>query len=64
MGAFQVAPAELEAILCSSQDIADVAVIGIYNNKEATEWPRAFIVAHQQEQSRKGLEPIARKMKE
>ncbi|CAI4215597.1 unnamed protein product [Parascedosporium putredinis] len=42
--AFQVAPAELEAILCSSDDVADAGVVGIYDNNEATEWPRAFVV--------------------
>ncbi|KAK0726856.1 hypothetical protein B0T26DRAFT_737735 [Lasiosphaeria miniovina] len=42
--AYQVAPAELEAVLCSSESVADAGVIGIYDESEATEWPRAFVV--------------------
>lgn len=42
--AYQVAPAELEAVLCSSDRVADAGVIGIYDESEATEWPRAFVV--------------------
>jgi len=42
--AFQVAPAELEALLCSSEDVADAGVVGIHDKSEATEWPRAFVV--------------------
>ena len=42
--AYQVAPAELEAVLCSSEAVADAGVIGIYDKSEATEWPRAFVV--------------------
>ncbi|KAF7557884.1 hypothetical protein G7Z17_g250 [Cylindrodendrum hubeiense] len=41
---FQVAPAELEGLLLSHQDIDDVAVIGIYDKSRATEVPRAYIV--------------------
>ncbi|KAF8622704.1 hypothetical protein AX15_006795 [Amanita polypyramis BW_CC] len=41
---FQVPPAELESILLAHPDIADVAVIGIYSAKEATELPRAYVV--------------------
>lgn len=41
---FQVAPAELEAILISSSNISDVAVTSIYNAATATELPRAYIV--------------------
>ncbi|ODV89505.1 hypothetical protein CANCADRAFT_32738 [Tortispora caseinolytica NRRL Y-17796] len=40
----QVAPAELEDILLSHPDVTDSAVIGIYNEDEATEYPRAFVV--------------------
>ncbi|KAK3337650.1 hypothetical protein B0T19DRAFT_413247 [Cercophora scortea] len=43
--AFQVAPAELEAFLCSSAKVADAGVVGVYDNDEATEWPRAYVVA-------------------
>ncbi|MFD0315712.1 4-coumarate--CoA ligase family protein [Streptomyces flavalbus] len=40
---FQVAPAELEALLLTHPGIADAAVIGIYND-EGNEVPRAFVV--------------------
>lgn len=42
--AYQVAPAELEALLCSSEDVADAGVVATYDESEATEWPRAFVV--------------------
>lgn len=65
--AYQVAPAELEAILCSSELVADAGVIGIYDSSEATEWPRAFVVPRQielvQNQDRKGLEALAAEVK-
>ncbi|XP_041361736.1 4-coumarate--CoA ligase 1-like [Gigantopelta aegis] len=41
--AFQVAPAELEEVLLQHPGVADVGVIGIYNN-EAGELPKAFVV--------------------
>ncbi|KAG2184665.1 hypothetical protein INT43_000578 [Umbelopsis isabellina] len=41
---FQVAPAELEALLMGRDEIADVCVIGVYNSAQATEFPRAYIV--------------------
>lgn len=41
---YQVAPAELEAILIGREDIADVCVIGIMNEAQATEVPRAYVV--------------------
>jgi acyl-coenzyme A synthetase/AMP-(fatty) acid ligase len=56
---FQVAPAELEAILCSSSDVADAGVIGIYDGAGATEWPRAYVVARQQGKSAEELEALA-----
>ncbi|PKS04927.1 hypothetical protein jhhlp_008293 [Lomentospora prolificans] len=59
--AFQVAPAELEAILCSSEDVADAGVVGIYDNNEATEWPRAFVVPRKQA-GEKELEDLAQKL--
>ena len=40
----QVAPAELEAILLTHPDVADVAVTGFHVPEEGTELPRAFIV--------------------
>lgn len=42
--AYQVAPAELEAVLCSSDEVADAGVVGIFDSNAATEWPRAFVV--------------------
>ncbi len=41
---FQVAPAELEGLLTSHPKISDVAVIGVYNEDQATEVPRAYVV--------------------
>jgi acyl-CoA synthetase (AMP-forming)/AMP-acid ligase II len=40
---YQVAPAELEALLITHPDVADVAVIGI-PDEEAGELPKAFVV--------------------
>jgi len=41
---FQVPPAELESILLTHPDVADVAVIGVESMKQATELPRAYVV--------------------
>ena len=41
---FQVAPAELEGILVSNEDIEDVAVIGIESEVYGSEVPMAFVV--------------------
>jgi 4-coumarate--CoA ligase len=41
---FQVPPAELEGILLSHELVDDVAVIGIYDEQQATEVPRAYVV--------------------
>lgn len=41
---FQVPPAELEGLLISHPMVNDVAVVGIYNENQATEVPRAYIV--------------------
>lgn len=46
----QVAPAELEALLISHTKISDAAVIGIKDESQATELPRAFIVTKSGEQ--------------
>lgn len=61
--AYQVAPAELEAVLCGSDLVADAGVIGVYDESEATEWPRAFVVPRDAElvkgRDGKGLEELA-----
>ncbi|KAI8639567.1 hypothetical protein BD408DRAFT_445846 [Parasitella parasitica] len=41
---YQVAPAELEAILMGLDVIADCCVVGLYDDSQATEIPRAYIV--------------------
>ncbi|KAK9249065.1 hypothetical protein V1506DRAFT_451306 [Lipomyces tetrasporus] len=41
---FQVAPAELEALLLKHPHVIDAAVIGQWSEIEATEQPRAFVV--------------------
>jgi acyl-coenzyme A synthetase/AMP-(fatty) acid ligase len=40
---YQVAPAELEAVLLTSPDVADAAVIGVYD-EAGDEVPKAFVV--------------------
>jgi acyl-CoA synthetase (AMP-forming)/AMP-acid ligase II len=40
---YQVAPAELEAVLLASPDVADVAVIGVYDDN-GDEVPKAYVV--------------------
>lgn len=65
--AYQVAPAELEAVLCSSEAVADAGVIGIYDSSQATEWPRAYVVPRDPELvkngDRAGLERLAAELK-
>jgi 4-coumarate--CoA ligase len=41
---FQVAPAELEAVLLHHPEIVDAAVVGIQFSKEESELPRAYVV--------------------
>lgn len=41
---FQVAPAELEAMLLKHPKVTDVAVIGVVSAERATELPRAYVV--------------------
>ncbi|GAA5851366.1 hypothetical protein JCM8547_004220 [Rhodosporidiobolus lusitaniae] len=41
---FQVPPAELEAALLACPYVADVAVIGVWNEAEQTEFPRGYVV--------------------
>ncbi|KAI9249131.1 hypothetical protein BDA99DRAFT_608756 [Phascolomyces articulosus] len=42
---FQVAPAEVEALLMGMTEVADCGVVGIYDTAQATELPRAYVVA-------------------
>lgn len=66
--AYQVAPAELEAVLCSSESVADAGVIGIYDASQATEWPRAYVVPRDPELvrtgDRAGLERLASELRQ
>ncbi|RKP37597.1 4-coumarate--CoA ligase [Dimargaris cristalligena] len=41
---FQVAPAELEAVVIQHPRVTDVVVIGVYQPEQATEVPRAYVV--------------------
>lgn len=41
---FQVAPAELEALLISLDGIADAGVTAMFSEEEQTEYPKAYIV--------------------
>lgn len=43
----QVAPAELEAFLNSHERILDAAVIGVWDDSQATELPKAYVVPKQ-----------------
>ena len=44
---FQVPPVELEGILTTHKSIVDAAVIGVYVEQEATEYPVACVVLRQ-----------------
>lgn len=61
--AYQVAPAELEAVLCSSDLVADAGVVGVYDASEATEWPRAYVVAQHQGATGQELEKLAHELR-
>jgi acyl-CoA synthetase (AMP-forming)/AMP-acid ligase II len=41
---YQVAPAELEAVLLGHPDVADAAVIGVVDKESGEELPKAFVV--------------------
>lgn len=43
-GGFQVPPAELEALLLTSELVDDCAVIGVHSEERATELPRGYVV--------------------
>jgi acyl-CoA synthetase (AMP-forming)/AMP-acid ligase II len=55
---FQVAPAELEALLLSHPNIADVAVIGVLD-EEGEEVPKAFVVLKQPQDPSEIMEFVA-----
>ncbi|KAF4981971.1 hypothetical protein FZEAL_2317 [Fusarium zealandicum] len=61
--AYQVAPAELEAILCGSEHVADAGVVGVHDASEATEWPRAYVVAADQTKTEADLKILAQDLK-
>nr|WLW11164.1 putative coumaryl-CoA ligase [Trichosporon asahii] len=42
---FQVPPAELEALLLQHEKVVDSGVVGVWEESQATELPRAYIVA-------------------
>jgi acyl-CoA synthetase (AMP-forming)/AMP-acid ligase II len=55
---FQVAPAELEALLLSHPNIADAAVIGVRDD-EGEEVPKAFVVLKEQQPPEEIMEFVA-----
>jgi acyl-CoA synthetase (AMP-forming)/AMP-acid ligase II len=55
----QVAPAELEALLISHDDILDAAVIGV--EAEGTEVPRAYVVADPKKISEQQIKDFVKK---
>lgn len=55
---FQVPPAELEGKLMDHPDVNDVAVIGVYDDDQHTEVPRAYVVAANGKNSKKDAEAI------
>ncbi|KAJ2446291.1 hypothetical protein IWW46_001007 [Coemansia sp. RSA 2440] len=44
---FQIAPSELESLLAEHPDIYDAAVMAVYDDRQATEIPRAYFVLKQ-----------------
>ena len=57
---FQVAPAELEALIITHPEVADVAVIGV-PDEEAGELPKAFVVAAGDELRRRRADRVGRR---
>ncbi|BGP16026.1 hypothetical protein JCM10213_004806 [Rhodosporidiobolus nylandii] len=54
---FQVPPAELEAVLLECPLVDDCAVIGVYSEKDASEFPRGYIVLSAE--GKKQRDPVA-----
>jgi acyl-CoA synthetase (AMP-forming)/AMP-acid ligase II len=61
---FQVPPAELEAVLCGSSEVADAGVVSVYDATEATEWPRAFVVPSDTLGKPEDLKALAHRLRE
>lgn len=57
---FQVPPAELEGYLQSHEKIEDAAVIGVYDEAQATEVPRAYIVPSNGSEATEGSDGVRR----
>jgi acyl-CoA synthetase (AMP-forming)/AMP-acid ligase II len=55
---YQVPPAELESVLLTHPEIADVAVVGVNSQKQATELPRAYIVHAQPDSVKTNAEKL------
>lgn len=65
---FQVAPVELEAVLLSCPYVGDAGVIGIYNDKQGTELPLAYVALAPQyrnmKQGQQRQQEMAQKIRE
>ena len=57
---FQVAPAELEAVLLENSVVADAAVVGIRFEEDGEEWPRAYVVLQDERKGKVSEEDIQR----
>lgn len=62
--AYQVAPAELEAILCSREAVSDAGVVAVHDPAQATEWPRAYVVAAGPPKSEVELRKLAKQLRD
>ncbi|KKA28425.1 hypothetical protein TD95_003037 [Thielaviopsis punctulata] len=62
--AYQVAPAELEALIGADDEVADVGVVGVHDKEEASEWPRAFVVAQNAKLDENGQDKLAQHIKQ
>ncbi|KAL5360466.1 hypothetical protein BJX96DRAFT_184555 [Aspergillus floccosus] len=60
---FQVAPSELENIIIRHPLVREAAVIGVWDDKQATELPRAFVVLRDPYQAN-GMNEVSRSISE